>query len=156
VVPYLLLREQWIPRPIEAVFAFFADAENLEAITPTWLGFRILSRRPIGMTSGSRILYQLRWHGLPIRWLTEIETWNPPTEFADVQLRGPYRLWRHTHRFEPVNGGTRMIDEVHYALPFGLLGRLTHARLVKPALESLFDYRTVMISKILGALPAND
>jgi ligand-binding SRPBCC domain-containing protein len=81
VVPYLLQREQWIPRPIEDVFAFFADAGNLEAITPPWLRFQILSHGPIAMRSGARILYQLRWHGFPVRWLTEIQSWNPPTEF---------------------------------------------------------------------------
>jgi ligand-binding SRPBCC domain-containing protein len=107
---YLVQREQWIPRPIEHVFAFFADARNLEAITPAWLGFRILSPEPIATRAGARICYRLRWHGLPLRWLTEIESWKPPTDFVDVQLRGPYRLWHHTHRFESVNGGTRMRD----------------------------------------------
>jgi ligand-binding SRPBCC domain-containing protein len=151
VVVYVLLREQRFPRPIEDVFAFFADARNLERITPVWLGLQTLSPQPIVMRSGSRILYRLRWHGLPMRWLTEIESWNPPTEFADVQLRGPYRLWHHTHRFEPIDGGTLMRDEVRYAIPFALLGRLAHSWLVRSDLEALFDYRAVMISSILGA-----
>src|SRR5689334_13428786 len=131
VTPYVLQREQWIPRPLEEVFAFFADAGNLEAITPAWLGFRILTPRPIVMRPGAHIRYQLGWHGIPLRWLTEIETWEPPHEFVDVQLQGPYRLWHHTHRFEAADGGTVMRDVVRYALPLGLLGRFAHALLVR-------------------------
>jgi ligand-binding SRPBCC domain-containing protein len=150
-----LQREQWIPRPIENVFDFFADARNLEAITPAWLSFRILSPEPIVMKSGARILYQLRWHALPLRWLTEIRTWSPPTEFVDVQARGPYRLWHHTHSFEPVDGGTRMRDVVRYALPYGLLGRLAHPWLVKSDLEAIFDYRATKVCEILEATRAD-
>ena len=102
---YLLERDQRVPRPIEEVFAFFSDARNLEAITPSWLGFRILSPEPIVMQPGARIDYRINMHGLPLRWVSEIERWDPPNEFVDVQLQGPYRLWRHTHRFEPVDGG---------------------------------------------------
>ena len=156
MAPYLLQREQWIPRPIEDVFAFFADARNLEAITPPWLGFQILSPEPIAMRSGARILYQLRWHGFPVRWVTEIQTWNPPTEFIDVQARGPYRLWHHTHRFQPVDGGTLMRDVVRYALPLGPLGRLAHAWLVKSDLKAIFDYRAAKVSEILEAWSAHE
>ena len=124
VGPYLLQREQWISRPIEDVFAFFSDAGNLEAITPNWLGFQILTPRPIVMRPGALIAYRLRWHGLALRWLTEIQRWNPPTEFVDVQVHGPYRLWHHTHSFEPRDGRTLIRDVVRYELPFGLLGRL--------------------------------
>ena len=84
---FMLQREQTIPRPIEDVFAFFADVNNLERITPSWLGFRILSRQPIALRSGARILYRLRWHGFPLLWLTEIQSWNPPIEFVDVQRK---------------------------------------------------------------------
>lgn len=147
---FMLQREQTIPRPIEDVFAFFADVNNLERITPSWLAFRILSRQPIALRSGARILYRLRWHGFPLLWLTEIQSWNPPIEFVDVQAQGPYRLWHHTHRFEPVDGGTLMRDLVRYALPFGLLGRLAHAWLVRSDLKAIFDYRAGKVSDILG------
>jgi ligand-binding SRPBCC domain-containing protein len=150
VDPYVLHREQWITRSIEDVFAFFADAGNLELITPAWLGFRILSPRPIGMRLGTRIVYRLRWHGLPLRWMTEIQSWNPPAEFVDVQAQGPYRLWHHTHSFRPVDGGTLISDVIRYALGFGALGRLAHARLVKPDLEAIFDYRAGKVSELLG------
>ncbi len=156
VVPYVLEREQRIPLPIDDVFAFFADATNLEAITPAWLRFQILSPRAIAMHSGARILYQLRWHGFPLRWLTEIQSWSPPTEFVDVQVSGPYRLWQHTHRFKPIDGGTLMRDMVRYALPFALLGRLAHAWQVKRELEALFDYRAVKIAEILDGRPAHE
>ena len=138
---HILRREQWLPRPIEEVFAFFSEARNLEAITPPWLGFRIISPETIVMRPGTRIHYLIRLHGLPLRWVTEIQTWEPPHQFVDVQLRGPYRLWHHTHRFEPVDGGTLVRDEVHYVLPFGPLGRLVHAWMVKSELEAIFDHR---------------
>jgi ligand-binding SRPBCC domain-containing protein len=156
VTAHVLRRVQRFPRPIDDVFAFFADAGNLEAITPAWLGFQVLSPQPITMRSGNRIQYRIRWHGLPMRWLTEIQLWSPPTEFVDVQLRGPYRLWHHTHRFESIDGGTLMCDEVRYAMPLGALGRLAHAWSVKSELEALFDYRAVMISKILGLWPVHE
>lgn len=149
---YVLQREQLIPRPIEDVFEFFADAGNLETITPPWLDFRIVTPRPIAMTAGTLIEYRLKWHKMPLRWLTEIRRWNPPTDFMDVQLRGPYRLWEHTHTFEAVEGGTRMHDVVRYALPLGPLGRLAHAWFVKADLEAIFDYRARQVAELLGTL----
>lgn len=135
---------------MQDVFAFFADARNLEAITPPWLGFQILSPEPIVMAPGTLIEYRIRWHCLPMRWVTEIHCWDPPIGFMDVQLRGPYRLWEHTHCFQAVDGGTRMGDVVRYALPFGLLGRMAHAWVVKADLEGIFDYRARKVSELLG------
>jgi ligand-binding SRPBCC domain-containing protein len=156
VGPYLLQREQWISRPIEDVFAFFSDAGNLEAITPNWLGFQILTPRPIVMRPGALIAYRLRWHGLALRWLTEIQRWNPPTEFVDVQVHGPYRLWHHTHSFEPRDGRTLIRDVVRYELPFGLLGRPVHAWVVKSNLEAIFTYRARRVTEILGSCCAHE
>ncbi len=151
MTPYSLRREQWFPRPVEEVFAFFADAHNLEAITPPWLRFHVLTPGPIEMRPGALIRYRLRWHGVPLRWLTEVRSWRPPAELVDVQLQGPYRLWHHTHTFEPAGGGTRMLDVVRYALPLGPLGRLAHAWVVKRDLEAIFDYRAAKVSEALGA-----
>jgi ligand-binding SRPBCC domain-containing protein len=151
VESFRLQREQWIPRSIEEVFAFFADAKNLEAITPSWLGFRILLPEPIAMRAGAHIVYRLCWHRFPMRWVTEIRSWDPPTGFIDVQLRGPYRHWHHTHSFQPVDGGTLMRDVVQYALPFGCLGWLAHAWVVKADLNAIFDYRATTVSELLGA-----
>lgn len=135
---------------MEDVFAFFADARNLEAITPPWLGFQILSPKPIAMAPGTLIEYQLRWRRFPIRWVTEIRIWDPPTSFMDGQLRGPYRLWEHTHRFQAVDGGTCMRDVVRYALPLRFIGRMAHACVVKADLEGIFDYRARKVSALLG------
>jgi ligand-binding SRPBCC domain-containing protein len=146
---YVSRREQWIPRPIDEVFAFFADAENLEAITRKWLGFQIVSPKPTVMQREARIHYRIRWHELTLHWLSEIQSWMPPTESVDVQVRGPYRLWHHTHGFEPVDGGTRIRDVVRYALPLGPLGCLAYTWRVKSNLESIFDHRACRASELL-------
>jgi ligand-binding SRPBCC domain-containing protein len=145
-----LHREQWISRPIEEVFAFFADAKNLEAITPPWLDFRILSPEPITTRAGARIAYRLRWRRLPLRWVTEIAEWAPPFRFVDVQRRGPYALWHHTHGFETQEGGTRMRDHVRYALPLGPLGLLMHRLAVRRDVEAIFAYRASRVNDIFG------
>jgi ligand-binding SRPBCC domain-containing protein len=146
-----LLREQRISRPIDDVFAFFANAKNLEAITPLWLGFRILSPEPIAMQAGARIVYRLYWRRLPLRWVSEIRSWNPPASFTDVQIRGPYSRWHHTHTFQAVEGGTLIRDAVEYSLPFGPLGRIAHIAVVKANLNAIFDYRAEKVSELLEA-----
>jgi ligand-binding SRPBCC domain-containing protein len=139
---YVLRREQRLPGPPEAVFPFFADAGNLEAITPGWLGFRIVTSRPIDMHVGALIEYRLRLHGVPIRWRTRIDTWDPPSRFTDFQEKGPYSLWEHTHTFEPAGENATVIrDQVRYAIPYGPLGSLAHRLFVRRDLERIFDYR---------------
>jgi ligand-binding SRPBCC domain-containing protein len=145
---YTLNREQWVPRSIEDTFAFFSDAGNLEELTPRWLKFRILTPQPIDMASGTWIRYRLAWHGIPIKWTTLITRWDPPCSFEDLQLSGPYKLWHHTHIFQPERGGTRITDIVQYALPLGLLGRVTHALSVRRNVEQIFDYRFQRIQAI--------
>jgi ligand-binding SRPBCC domain-containing protein len=145
---HTLRREQWIPRPIGEVFSFFADARNLEEITPPWLGFRILAMDPGAISEGTEIRYRLRLHGIPIYWKTEILHWNAPRRFIDVQRSGPYKLWHHTHRFEAHGGRTRMIDVVRYRLPFGILGRLVHALKVQRDVRRIFDYRRQRIGEL--------
>jgi ligand-binding SRPBCC domain-containing protein len=146
-----LTREQILPGDPDAVFGFFADAFNLEAITPPWLRFRIVTPRPIGMGPGTLIEYRLRLHGVPIRWLTRIEIWEPGVRFVDVQVRGPYRVWHHTHAFEPHERGTLVRDTVRYALSGGPLGRLAHAAFVARDLERIFDFRHAEVARRLGA-----
>ncbi len=147
---HTLRREQWISRPIDEVFAFFADARNLEQITPPWLGFRILSADSGSISKGTEIRYRLRLHGIPIKWRTEIRQWDPPSRFVDVQRSGPYKLWHHTHRFEAHDGGTKMIDVVRYKLPFGILGRLVHALKVRRDVRRIFDYRRQRIDELFA------
>jgi ligand-binding SRPBCC domain-containing protein len=137
---YVLEREQWIPAPPERAFPFFADAANLEAITPPWVGYRIHTPLPIEMRRDARIDYTLRLAGVPLRWCTRIVEWSPPFGFVDVQERGPYGLWEHSHRFEPLGAGVLMRDHVRWALPLGPLGRLAYVP-VRAALGAIFDYR---------------
>lgn len=135
---YLLRGTTVVPRGIAEVFAFHADTSNLQALTPAWLDFRILTPSTIEMRPGALIQYRLRLRGLPIRWLTEITAWEPPHRFVDEQRRGPYRLWVHEHRFEAVEGGTRIDDTVRYAVPFGAL---VHSWAVGPEVRRIFTYR---------------
>ena len=131
--------ELWLPRPVDEIFAFFADAVNLQAITPEWLNFRILTPPPIVMRPGAVIDYRLNVHGLPMRWRTEIMAWEPPYRFVDEQKRGPYRLWIHEHSFKPQAGGTLCTDHVRYAVPGG---KIVDRLFVRRDVEKIFAYRT--------------
>jgi ligand-binding SRPBCC domain-containing protein len=137
------------------VFAFFADAHNLEQLTPTFLRLEILTAPPIEMRTGTRITYALRLFGLPLRWRTRIDEWRPGEGFVDVQESGPYAYWRHTHRFEPAEQGARIVDDVEYTLPFGPLGRLAHALVVRHVLRRIFDFRAEAIRSRYGDVPAS-
>jgi ligand-binding SRPBCC domain-containing protein len=133
--------ETWVPVAPEKVFPFFAAPENLDALTPPWLDFRILTARPIEMRAGAVIEYRISLHGVPLRWQTEITEWDPPRRFVDVQKRGPYRSWRHEHRFETLDGGTVVVDDVQYEVPGWFAEPLVHKLLVRPDLDKLFAYR---------------
>jgi len=151
---HVLRREQRLPAAPEAVFPFFADAHNLEAITPPWLSFRVMTPAPIEMRPGTLIEYELRLHGVRIAWLTRIEEWEPGVRFVDVQLAGPYALWHHTHEFAPDgDDATVMRDVVRYALPFGPLGQLAHALFVRRDLERIFDHRHAEVARRSAAGP---
>jgi ligand-binding SRPBCC domain-containing protein len=146
---YTLQRELWVPHSLSDVFDFFSRAENLERLTPPWMRLRILTPPPIMMKQGATIAYALRVRGIPLQWLTEIERWNPPYEFIDVQVKGPYRFWRHMHRFSEVEGGASIVDIVQYALPLGVLGRLAHRLQVARDLSNIFDYRAQRVRELL-------
>jgi len=148
---HVLERTQFIPRPRGELFAFFADAHNLELITPPTLHFRILTPGPIELRAGARIDYRLSLLGVPFRWRTLIEACEPGRRFVDVQLEGPYRRWRHTHAFEDVPGGTLMHDRVEYQLPLGPLGAVAHALLVRRQLRAIFDHRRAVIAALFPA-----
>ena len=148
---YRLETEQLLPVSTAEAFPFFADAFNLEAITPPWLHFRVMTPPPIVMGPGTLIEYRLRLHSIPLRWLARIEFWEPGRGFADVQLRGPYRLWHHTHRFVPREGGTAVCDVVRYALPLGTLGRLARALVARRELERIFAFRREAVAARLGS-----
>lgn len=150
--PYRLERSQLIARSLPEVFAFFSAAENLEAITPAFLRFRIVTPLPIDMRAGTRIDYSLSLWGLPMRWRTKITSWQPDVCFIDEQESGPYALWRHLHEFETHAGGTRMRDRVDYELPMGPLGSIAHALLVRRSLHAIFEYRRRAIAQRFGEI----
>ncbi len=158
---HLLHREQILDLPPAEVFEFFSRPENLARITPPAMRFTILTPLPIAMKPGALIDYTVRTLGLSVRWTTLITEFDPPHRFVDVQLKGPYAFWHHTHRFEEVdhgNGrvGTRIIDEVRYALPFGPLGELARLLVVKRELEKIFDFRRRVIVGLLPPAPPID
>lgn len=137
---------QFFPLPRHEVFDFFANAENLEAITPPWLHFQILTPTPIQIQQGTLIDYKLRLRMIPIRWRTEIAVWDPPCRFVDRQLRGPYRKWIHEHTFEQTENGTWMTDRVDYTVPGGVL---VHTLAVRRDLLKIFEYRRRLLAEQL-------
>ena len=143
--------ELWLPLPPEAVFAFFGNAANLDAITPPWLGFRILTPLPIVMREGTLIDYRLRVHRLPLRWRKRISAWQPPHRFVDEQSRGPYRQWIHEHTFEPRNHGTLVRDLVRYAVPFDFIA---HLLFVRRDIEKIFEFRAEELKRRFTAVAA--
>jgi ligand-binding SRPBCC domain-containing protein len=151
---HVLRREQRLEAPPETVFPFFADARNLEAITPPLLRFRLLTPDPISMGVGTFLQYALRLHGVPVRWDTLIQEWEPPVRFVDVQVRGPYRLWHHTHELLALDGGdaTLMRDTVRYSVGFGALGEVARRALILRDLEAIFAFRAERVPSLVAAL----
>ncbi|NBV24454.1 MAG: CDP-paratose 2-epimerase [Proteobacteria bacterium] len=141
--------ELWLPLPPAEVFPFFSDIGNLDAITPPWLHFHIVTPSPVVVTEGAMIDYRLRLHGFPLRWRTRINVWRPPHRFVDEQVRGPYRQWIHEHTFEAHEGGTLARDLVRYAVP---MDWLVHRWLVRPDIERIFQYRTEVLRKHFTAV----
>lgn len=139
--------------PIEQVFAFFADAENLERITPADLGFHILTPTPFEIRQGTLIDYKLTLHGFPMKWRTEITRWEPPHLFEDTQLSGPYKQWIHQHRFAEIEPGkTLMEDEVRYRLPFEPLGDIANF-LISRQVANIFEHRNKAVAEFLRPIP---
>jgi len=146
----ILERSQRVEVPVQQAFDFYGDAVNLEPLTPPWLHFEVTTPGPLTLAAGSLLDYKLRLHGVPVRWQTRIEIWEPPLRFVDVQLKGPYSLWEHTHLFEAVGEGASVIhDRVRYAIPLGPLGALADALFVRRDLRRIFDYRAEAVARHL-------
>ena len=146
---HILTRRLELNLPREEVFAFFADAANLERITPAELNFHITTPHPLEMREGAVIDYQLRLNGFPMRWKTLISKWDPPHEFVDEQLSGPYKQWIHRHTFTELAPDKTLIeDEVRYRLPLEPFGDLAHF-LVARQLKGIFDYRGKVVAEEL-------
>ena len=140
----LFQMEIWLPRPVQEVFGFFADASNLQGLTPKWLHFTILTPPPLNIQKGTIIDYRLRIHAIPVYWRTEITAWEPPNRFVDEQRRGPYRQWIHEHRFEAHGTGTKMVDSVKYAV---LGGWLVEKLFVRRDIERIFAFRREQLKR---------
>ena len=139
--------EQLIPCPVDEVFPFFSDVNNLEKITPPWLNFKIVNNSSQKISMGSIFNFKLKVHGIPIQWKTEIVEWEENRKFVDVQRIGPYLKWHHSHFFESLNGETRMIDQIAYQIPGGIIGKKLFLKWVKKDLESIFLFRRQKITE---------
>jgi ligand-binding SRPBCC domain-containing protein len=145
-----LEREQFVARPLPEVFEFFSQARNLEALTPPWMRFNVLTPEPIEMRAGTLIDYRLQVHGVPIRWTSRIENWEQDERFVDRQVRGPYKLWHHTHEFAERDGGTLVRDHVRYELPYGPLGTIAGTLFVNRDLDRIFAFRHDAVARLIA------
>ena len=145
---HTLHKVQVVSRPLGEVFSFFEKPENLAMITPPWLGFRILTPLPVVMKKDAVFDYSIRVMGLRMRWKSLVSEYRPPHMFVDEQIEGPYRYWRHTHAFAEVEEGTRITDEIRYAMPFGILGEIVQRLAMRRQLEAIFAHRARVISEI--------
>jgi ligand-binding SRPBCC domain-containing protein len=147
----VLEREAVIDAPRQEVFAFFEDPRNLRKLTPGWMKFSVQAIDDLPVRAGFRIKYTIRWLGIPMGWETLIAEWEEPVRFVDVQVKGPYRSWRHEHTFDDLGGRTLMRDCVQYELPFGILGAAAHRLVVARQLKQIFDYRARRIRRLFAA-----
>jgi ligand-binding SRPBCC domain-containing protein len=150
---HVLEREQFVPTPRDTTFRFFANARNLEVITPPWLSFRVVTAGEIEMREGTTLDYRIRVLGIPMTWRSLISRWEPGVAFVDQMLEGPYRWWHHLHTFEDREGGTILRDRVEYAVPYGPLAPVAHALFVRRRLAQIFDFRRDTIARYVGSSP---
>jgi len=156
VKKHSLSRKQVIPRALEDVFSFFEKPENLSVITPKNLGFNILTPKPIKMDRGTVIDYTINLFRIPVHWRTLITEYCPPYKFVDVQIKGPFILWHHTHIFREIDDGIEIIDQVQYVIPFGILGSTFHSMFIRKKLNHIFNFRKELIEKTFNSVHNDD
>lgn len=144
---FLLVSTTLVRRPVSEVFGFFANAHNLDLLTPDYLRFKVLTPDPIVMRAGTVLDYRLRLHGVPLLWQSEITVWEPPYRFVDEQRKGPYRWWVHDHRFVDNEDETEIVDRVHYGVPGG---GLVHRMFVARDLRSIFEHRALRLRGVFS------
>jgi uncharacterized protein (TIGR01777 family) len=149
---YVFEAVQWVPKPVDEVFSFFSEAKNLEVITPKWLNFQIKNMSTPTIQKGSLINYRLRIKGVPAGWRTLIGQWSPPHMFVDEQLKGPYSLWHHTHKFESSHMGTLMEDRVIYRVPLGPIGDLVRLIMIKSDIQKIFRHRFKIVNEVFAGV----
>jgi ligand-binding SRPBCC domain-containing protein len=147
---YHLYEEQWIDQPIAKVWEFFSQGENLLKITPEHMKMSVLEKPEAKMYPGMIIRYQVSpLLGIPLNWTSEITAVEEESYFVDTMLEGPFKLWHHQHRFKEQNGGTLIIDDLHYKLPLEPLSKLGHSILVKRQLNNMFKHRQLVLKDLL-------
>ena len=138
----------WIPAKRKDVFTFFCNPKNLERMTPPWLHFKMTNQTTSEVGKDTEFTYKLKIHGVPIRWTSRIESWQPESEFSDIQLSGPYSKWFHMHRFKDQDGGTLMLDDVTYQPPGGWLGKILAGPFIRRDIKTIFEFRERTIKQV--------
>lgn len=133
---------------LDQVFHFFSSEKNLEVLTPEFLNFKVQGMSTPEIQTGTFIDYTLKIHGVPVTWKTEILDWKVNQSFVDIQRKGPYRCWHHTHKFEECKGGILMSDTVRWALPLSPLSNFVVDEFVDKDVENIFSYRQKKIMKM--------
>jgi ligand-binding SRPBCC domain-containing protein len=149
---YSIKTVQKLPVTLNTAWEFFSSPVNLKEITPSNLGFNIISKHHgETMYAGQIIEYKVSpVLGIPLYWMTEITHVQDHQYFVDEQRFGPYSMWHHQHHFKEVPGGVEMTDIVHYKLPFWFLGDIAQALFVKKQLQHIFDYRFKKVEQLFG------
>lgn len=149
---YSLYSRQRVPASLEKVWAFFSNAKNLLEVTPPHLNLKVTNEvYGDAVYAGQVMTYDVKpLLGIPLSWMTEITHVNAPRYFVDEQRKGPYTLWHHQHHFKAIEGGTEMTDLVHYRVPFGFIGSIANALVVKKELRKIFAYRYQKINELFG------
>jgi ligand-binding SRPBCC domain-containing protein len=152
VATHKLERTQVVPISIREAFDFFSNPHNLERLTPDLVHFQFLTPPPERVSPGTILEYRLRLYGIPVKWRTRIESVEAPTRFVDVQEKGPYAMWRHTHSFRELDANhTESQDLVEFAMPLGMLGEVAYRLLVAGSLRQIFDYREAALRRLFSA-----